>query len=81
MRHKLLILPVLCSLLQLMFIPIVFAADSCADKAANLQKEHNGKILSIKSANQEGASVCVIDILVPGKNGNPPRKKRFQVKQ
>ena len=80
MRKNILIAALFFGLAQLGLAMPTMAA-SCAGVAENLKNQHGGKILKVNKKNQNGATICVIDILVPGTDGNPPRKKRFQVKQ
>lgn len=50
------------------------AAVSCSGAAADAAAQTGGQVLSVSSREQGGQTVCVVTLLVPGKEGGRPRK-------
>ena len=53
----------------------VVAQVDCRRAAEEAAAKTGGKVLSVQSRNGAGGPVCVVTVLVPGKNGERPRKR------
>lgn len=57
------------------------AAADCYGIGQNVAASSGGKLAKAVPQNRGGQSVCVIVVLVPGKDGGRPRRKEVVVKQ
>lgn len=55
-------------------------AASCSGAAAEAAAKTGGQVLSVSSRNQGGQTVCVVTLLVPGKDGGRPRKMTVTIR-
>jgi hypothetical protein len=54
------------------------AAD-CYSIGQQVAAENGGQLANVREANRGGQTVCVIVVLVPGKDGGRPRRQEFTV--
>ena len=54
--------------------PLRFAQANCSSAAAQAAAETGGEVLSVSSSEKDGQVVCVVTVLVPGKDGGRPRR-------
>ena len=54
------------------------AAD-CYGIGQQIAAQNGGQLANVREANKGGQSVCVIVVLVPGKDGGRPRRQEFTV--
>lgn len=54
------------------------AAD-CYSIGQQIAAENGGQLANVQEANRGGQTVCVIVVLVPGKDGAHPRRQQFTV--
>jgi hypothetical protein len=52
------------------------AAADCASIGRQMAAESGGKLIQASESNQGGRPVCVVMILLPAKDGQPPRRDR-----
>ena len=55
------------------------AAADCYGIGQQIAAENGGQLANVREANKGGQSVCVIVVLVPGKDGGRPRRQEFTV--
>ena len=56
------------------------AAGDCSDAGSKAAAQTGGQVLSVSSRQQGGQTVCVVTVLVPGKDGGRPRKQTVTIK-
>ena len=56
------------------------AAASCSGAAEQAAAQTGGQVLSVSSREQGGQTVCVVTLLVPGKEGGRPRKTTVTIR-
>jgi hypothetical protein len=61
--------------------PMVVAAADCYSIGQQVAAENGGTLAKASSATRGGQAVCVIVVLVPGKDGERPRRSEFVVPQ
>lgn len=61
--------------------PIIIAAADCYAIGQQVAAQNGGTLAKANSSSQGGQSVCVIVVLVPGKDGERPRRSEFVVPQ
>ncbi|WP_320109188.1 hypothetical protein [Mangrovibrevibacter kandeliae] len=54
--------------------PFRVADADCASAAEQAAAQTGGQVLSVSSRQQDGGTVCVVTVLVPGRDGGRPRK-------
>ena len=54
-------------------------ADSCYEKGKRKAQELRGVLASARAMTRGGQSVCVVVVLIPGKNGQRPRRREIVV--
>ncbi|MEP9397206.1 hypothetical protein [Mesorhizobium sp. KR2-14] len=59
----------------------VIAAADCYAIGQQVAAQNGGTLAKASAATQGGQSVCVIVVLVPGKDGQRPRRSEFVVPQ
>ncbi len=59
--------------------PIVVAQADCYAVGQQIAAQNGGTLARATQANRGGQSVCVIVVLVPGKDGQRPRRQEFVV--
>lgn len=59
--------------------PILLAAGDCYGIGQQIAAENGGTLAKASQSTQGGQSVCVIVVLVPGKDGQRPRRQEFVV--
>ncbi|BDA83704.1 hypothetical protein Sa4125_12460 [Aureimonas sp. SA4125] len=57
------------------------AQADCASAAAQAAADSGGQVLSVSAREQNGRTVCVVTVLVPGEDGGRPRKKTITIPQ
>ena len=62
-------------------LPVLMAAADCSEAAAQAAADSGGQVLSVSSRQQDGKTVCVVTVLVPGADGGRPRKQTIVVPQ
>lgn len=55
------------------------AAADCYSIGQQIAAENGGQLANVREANQGGQPVCVVVVLVPGKDGGRPRRQEFVV--
>lgn len=55
------------------------AAADCYGIGQQIAAEHGGQLANVREANKGGQAVCVVVVLVPGKDGGRPRRQEFTV--
>ena len=55
------------------------AAADCYAIGQQVAAQNGGQLANVREANQGGQPVCVIVVLVPGKDGGRPRRQEFVV--
>ena len=55
------------------------AAADCYGIGQQIAAQNGGQLANVREANQGGQPVCVIVVLVPGKDGGRPRRQEFVV--
>jgi hypothetical protein len=55
------------------------AAADCYGIGQQIAAENGGQLANVREANKGGQTVCVIVVLVPGKDGGRPRRQEFVV--
>jgi len=55
------------------------AAADCYGIGQQIAAQSGGQLANVREANQGGQSVCVVVVLVPGKDGGRPRRQEFVV--
>ena len=55
------------------------AAADCYGIGQQIAAQNGGQLANVREANQGGQTVCVIVVLVPGKDGGRPRRQEFVV--
>jgi len=53
---------------------LVAAADDCAAVAKDFADKQGGKVASVTPSVRNGAPVCIVVVLVPGRDGERPRR-------
>lgn len=61
--------------------PLIVAAADCYSIGQQVAAENGGTLAKASSATRGGQAVCVIVVLVPGKDGERPRRSEFVVPQ
>ncbi|KAB0679939.1 hypothetical protein [Aureimonas leprariae] len=61
--------------------PLLVAAADCSQAAADAAAQTGGRVLSVRSRNQDGRMVCVVTVIVPAKDGGRPRRQTVVVPQ
>ncbi len=72
----------LCIVIGFVFLVAVFApvnAANCARAAKQLAASRGAQVLAATPVSSGGQTVCQIKLLIPGKNGNPPRVETMRV--
>jgi hypothetical protein len=59
--------------------PVVVAAADCYAIGQQIAAENGGTLARASQANRGGQPVCVIVVLVPGKDGQRPRREEYVV--
>jgi hypothetical protein len=60
---------------------ILLAAADCSQAAADAAAQTGGRVLSVRSRNQDGKVVCVVTIIIPATDGGRPRRQTVVVPQ
>jgi hypothetical protein len=55
------------------------AAADCFGIGQQIAAENGGQLANVREANQGGQTVCVVVVLIPGKDGAHPRRQEFVV--
>ena len=55
------------------------AAADCYSIGQQIAAERGGQLANVREANKGGQAVCVVVVLVPGKDGGRPRRQEFTV--
>ena len=55
------------------------AAADCYGIGQLIAAENGGQLANVREANKGGQTVCVVVVLVPGKDGGRPRREEFTV--
>ena len=55
------------------------AAADCYGIGQQIAAQNGGQLANVREANKGGQSVCVVVVLVPGKDGGRPRRQEFTV--
>jgi hypothetical protein len=55
------------------------AAADCYGIGQQIAAQQGGQLANVRESNQGGQTVCVIVVLVPGKDGGRPRREEFVV--
>ena len=55
------------------------AAADCYGIGQQIAAQNGGQLANVREANKGGRSVCVVVVLVPGKDGGRPRRQEFTV--
>lgn len=53
----------------------------CSAAAAEAAAQTGGQVLSVSSRSEGGRTVCVVTVLVPGEDGQRPRKRTLTLPQ
>lgn len=61
--------------------PVLMAAGDCYAVGQQVAAENGGTLARASQSDQGGQPVCVIVVLVPGKDGKRPRRVEFVVPQ
>lgn len=61
--------------------PVAVAAADCYAVGQQIAEQNGGTLARASQANRGGQSVCVIVVLVPGKDGKRPRREEYVVPQ
>lgn len=61
--------------------PVVMVAADCYAVGQQVAAQNGGTLAKASSATRNGQSVCVIVVLVPGKEGERPRRAEIVVPQ
>lgn len=61
--------------------PLVVAAADCYAIGQQVAAQNGGTLAKANTSSQGGQPVCVIVVLVPGKDGERPRRSEFVVPQ
>lgn len=60
---------------------LLLAAADCSQAAADVAAQTGGRVLSVRSRNQDGRATCVVTVIVPPKDGGRPRRQTVVVPQ
>ena len=60
---------------------VTLVAGDCYAIGQRIAAQNGGKLAAARAATKGGQSVCVIVVLVPGKNGQRPKRQEFVVPQ
>ena len=55
------------------------AAADCYGIGQQIAAQNGGQLANVREANKGGQTVCVVVVLVPGKDGGRPRREEFTV--
>ena len=55
------------------------AAADCYGIGQQIAEQNGGQLANVREADQGGQTVCVVVVLVPGKDGGRPRRQEFTV--
>ncbi|MEW9837528.1 hypothetical protein [Mesorhizobium marinum] len=55
------------------------AAADCYSIGQQIADQNGGQLANVRESNRGGQTVCVIVVLVPGKDGGRPRRQEFTV--
>ena len=58
---------------------VVLAAGDCYAIGQQIAQQNGGQLAKAQADNRGGQNVCVIVVLVPGKDGQRPRRSEFVV--
>jgi hypothetical protein len=58
---------------------IELAQGNCSAAAAQAAAQSGGQVLSVSSRQQNGQTVCVVTVLVPGTDGGRPRRTTITI--
>jgi hypothetical protein len=61
--------------------PVVLAASDCYAIGQQVAQQNGGTLAKASQSTRGGQPVCVIVVLVPGKNGQRPRRSEIVVPQ
>ncbi|KQT88560.1 hypothetical protein ASG48_02070 [Aurantimonas sp. Leaf443] len=56
------------------------AAADCSGAASQAASQTGGQVLSVSPRQQGGQTVCVVTVLVPGKDGGRPRRQTVTIR-
>ena len=59
--------------------PVIVAQADCYAIGQQIAAQNGGTLAKASQSNQGGQTVCVIVVLVPGKEGQRPRRQEFVV--
>jgi hypothetical protein len=59
--------------------PVLVAAADCYSIGQQIAAQNGGTLAKASQSSQGGQTVCVIVVLVPGKDGQRPRRQEFVV--
>ena len=57
------------------------AQGSCSAAAFQAASQSGGQVLSVTTAQQGGRTVCIVTVLVPGRDGGRPRRVTLTIPQ
>lgn len=60
---------------------VLLAAADCSQAAAEAAAQTGGRVLSVRSRNQDGRAVCVVTVIIPATDGSRPRRQTVVVPQ
>lgn len=60
---------------------LLLAAADCSQAAAEVAAQTGGRVLSVRSRNQDGRVVCIVTVIVPSTDGSRPRRQTVAVPQ
>lgn len=60
---------------------IELAQGGCSAAAAQAAAQSGGQVLSVQTSQQGGRTVCIVTVLVPGRDGSRPRRQTITVPQ
>ncbi|WP_185983118.1 hypothetical protein [Aureimonas mangrovi] len=58
---------------------IELAQGNCSAAAAQAAAQSGGQVLSVSSRQQNGQTVCVVTVLIPGQDGGRPRRTTITI--
>ena len=73
---------VLCTFTSIMFLALAMQsvnAANCARLAKQLAASRGAQVLASTPVSSGGQTICKVKLLIPGKNGEPPRVETQQV--
>ncbi len=60
---------------------MVLAAGDCYAIGQQVAAQNGGKLAAARAATKGGQNVCIVVVVIPGKNGKRPRRQEFVVPQ